>query len=129
MERDSRKALRSLGLERAELSVLFAGQRRMRKLNLLWRGVDSTTDVLSFPMYASPREFPKEGEFLLGDIAIDPLRAKEQADRRGHSLKGELRLLLVHGILHLMGHDHENGGPGARKMRRKEREVLEALRG
>lgn len=93
------------------------------------RGVDKATDVLSFPQYRSYRDFPKSGEFLIGDVVINPERAAEQARERGHSLRKELRILLVHGIVHLMGLDHEKGGPAARKMREVERRLLRGLEG
>jgi len=127
VEKDSLKALALMGLEDAELSLLFVNSRRMRELNKTYRGIDSTTDVLSFPQYESRDEFPDEGEFPIGDIVIDPQRASEQARDAGHSLATELRVLLVHGIVHLMGLDHEKGGPGARKMRNLEKKLLAGL--
>ncbi len=99
----------------------------MRALNLRYRGLDHTTDVLSFPIYASSKEFPGEGEFLLGDIVINVHRAEEQAREAGHSLRKELRALLVHGLVHLLGLDHEKGGYQSRKMRSVERRLLEGL--
>lgn len=116
-------------MEGAELSILFLSDARMRELNNKYRGVDSSTDVLSFPQYISHREFPGRGEFPIGDIVINPRRAEEQAREAGHSLKRELRVLLVHGIVHLMGLDHEGGGSGARKMRMMERRLLTGLEG
>lgn len=123
------RALRLLGLRRAELSILFTGPEGMRALNRRYRGVDGTTDVLSFPLYGSPREFPAGTDFLLGDIVINPSQAKLQALEHGLSLGQELRWLLVHGLLHLLGHEHEKGVYGKRKMREKELELLDALRG
>ena len=80
------------------LSVLFCGDRRMRSLNRLWRKKDRPTDVLSFP----------SGEAgFLGDLVIDVTYAARQARARGHSLSRELQILLAHGLLHLLGHDHE----------------------
>jgi probable rRNA maturation factor len=105
--------------------VLVASPGRVRRLNLDYRGIDSTTDVLSFPMYDSPREFPPAADFLLGDIVINPVRAEAQARERGVSLDEELRRLLVHGLLHLLGYDHERNSYQRSKMRRKERELLE----
>lgn len=123
------KALRLLGLQRAELSILFTGPQGMRALNRKYRGVDSTTDVISFPLYSSPAEFPADGEFLLGDIAIDPSRARLQAVEHGLRLGQELRWLMVHGLLHLLGYEHEKGSYKKRKMREKEIELLDALEG
>ena len=73
----------------------------MRTLNRVWRGKDAPTDVLSFPGGESgPAPF-------LGDVAIDVPYAARQARRLGHSLRREVQVLLAHGILHLLGHDHE----------------------
>lgn len=82
----------------ASLSLLFCGDARMRRLNREWRKKDKPTDVLSFP----------SGETgFLGDVVIDVPYAARQARSRGHSLERELQILLVHGVLHLLGFDHE----------------------
>lgn len=127
MEKDSLKALELMGFEGAELSLLFVNHERMRELNRTYRGVDSATDVLSFPQYENYREFPDKGEYPMGDIVINPQRAQEQAKEAGHSLKQEIRVLLVHGIVHLMGMDHEKGGYDAKKMRMMEKRLLTGL--
>jgi probable rRNA maturation factor len=119
------KLLRSLGLPDAELSVLFIGDRAMRTLNNTWRNKDRTTDVLSFPL--------REGRFLhiqpdmLGDIVISLPVAARQAEDAGHSLTIELERLLVHGLVHLLGYDHEQGPLEARRMERKERQLLKRM--
>jgi probable rRNA maturation factor len=119
------KLLRSLGLPDAELSVLFIGDRAMRTLNKTWRNKDRTTDVLSFPL--------REGRFLhiqpdmLGDIVISVPVAARQAKDAGHSLTFELERLLVHGLVHLLGYDHEQGLKEARRMERKERQLLKRM--
>ena len=83
---------------RASVSVLLCGDARMRRLNREFRKVDRPTDVLSFPA----------GEpAFLGDVAIDVPYAARQARKRGHALDREVQLLLAHGVLHLLGHDHE----------------------
>jgi rRNA maturation RNase YbeY len=115
-----------LNLERAELSLLFVGPERMRTLNGRYRGIHRTTDVLSFPMYASRREFP-EGEFLLGDVVINARQAHAQARERGVPLRRELQRLLIHGLLHLLGYDHEKNACHRRKMAATEREILGRL--
>jgi len=118
--------LRSLGLPDAELSVLFIGDRAMRTLNHAWRGRDMSTDVLSFPL--------REGRFLhiqpdlLGDIVISVPIAARQASAAGHSLSFELERLLVHGLVHLLGYDHEQGLTETLRMERKERQLLKRLR-
>ncbi|MBK8597145.1 MAG: rRNA maturation RNase YbeY [Holophagales bacterium] len=83
---------------RATVSVLLCGDARMRRLNREFRKIDRPTDVLSFP--AGDPAF-------LGDVAVDVPYAARQAARRGHSLDREVKLLLAHGVLHLLGHDHE----------------------
>jgi len=119
------KLLRSLGLPEAELSVLFVGDRAMRTLNQVWRNKDRATDVLSFPL--------REGRFLhiqpdmLGDIVISVPVAARQANEAGHSLTVELERLLVHGLVHLLGYDHEQGFTEARRMERKEQQLLKRL--
>jgi probable rRNA maturation factor len=72
----------------------------MRRLNSVYRHVDRPTDVLSFP--------EKTGSPFLGDIVIARGIARKQAQKLGHSLKTELRVLALHGLLHLLGYDHEN---------------------
>lgn len=107
----------------AELSLLLAGDRRMRRLNREYRRKDKTTDVLAFPM----READGPASSLLGDVVISLPQAARQAKADGHSLDHELAVLLIHGILHLFGYDHERGEREARRMRRKERAILRAL--
>lgn len=86
------------------LGVRFAGDRAVRRMNRDFRGKDKPTDVLSFPGEASP-----EGRHL-GDIVISIPTARRQAAERGASLEDEVRLLLLHGVLHCLGHDHETDG-------------------
>jgi probable rRNA maturation factor len=95
----------------------------MRDVHGAFAGSRSTTDVLSFPAGAPPRG--AEGEAHLGDILISVPLAARQARERGHGLARELRLLALHGYLHLLGHDHEtDGGAMARLERRLARELL-----
>jgi rRNA maturation RNase YbeY len=101
----------------------------MAGLNERFRGKTGTTDVLSFPMGGQDASCcGAEGEArYLGDIAIDPLRASEQAAEYGHSLDAELRRLVVHGILHLAGYDHETSRAEAARMRRMEERVIKSI--
>lgn len=122
-----RQALRHLGLTRAEVDVTFVGPRTMRDLNRTHRGKDSDTDVLSFPLWQGPQEFPTDGPLPLGDIVINPTRAKQQAKEYGATFKQEVARLLVHGLLHLMGYDHEQGAAHARRMRAKEKALLKLI--
>jgi rRNA maturation RNase YbeY len=104
------------------LSVLFAGDHVVRTLNRQYRGKDRTTDVLSFALREGP--FANLQPEFLGDIIISVPVAAKQAREAGHSLAREIELLLVHGLLHLLGYDHERGPAEARKMRRKERLLM-----
>jgi probable rRNA maturation factor len=83
---------------RGDLSVAIVSDRRMRALNRQFRGKDSVTDVLSFP---------SEDRGFLGDIVIAAGVAARQARDGGHSVQTELRVLSLHGLLHLLGYDHE----------------------
>lgn len=117
--------LRSLGIHNAELSLLFTGDRAMRTLNRAYRGIDKTTDVLSFSLREG--SLPGIHAGLLGDIVISVPAAFRQAGEAGHSLDEELDRLLIHGLLHLLGYDHERSDKEARRMRRKERQLLKKL--
>jgi len=83
----------------------------MRRLNRDFRGQDHPTDVLSFPAIGAAAPY-------LGDLAISIQRARAQARRFGHEVEEEIRILMLHGLLHLLGMDHENGDP---RMHRAER--------
>jgi probable rRNA maturation factor len=91
-----------------EVHILLAGDRTLRRLNRTFRHKDRPTDVLSFPAGASTVFFgePNAPE-LSGDLAISLDTAARQAARLGHSLRDELRILILHGLLHLAGLDHE----------------------
>jgi probable rRNA maturation factor len=92
------------------VSILLCGDARMRSLNREWRGTDLPTDVLSFS--SGEKQF-------LGDIVIDVPYAARQARRRGHGLQREVQILLAHGLLHLLGYDHEeDDGTMFRRQRR-----------
>ena len=88
----------------AELSVLFCDDAAIRTLNREWRGKDKATNVLSFPA-VQPAGFA--GPRLLGDIAVAFETTRREADHEGKALDAHLSHLLVHGFLHLVGHDHE----------------------
>ncbi len=98
----------------------IVGSKQIRRLNRQYRQQDYPTDVLAFPI----REAAGPQTPLLGDVVISFPQAVEQASRHGHSIEEELIKLLIHGILHLQGYDHERGELEARRMRRKEREIF-----
>jgi len=122
--------------EAAELSVILTDDAYIQNLNLEYRGVDQPTDVLSFAMQEEQpgtpvldreqmkRACPDDLPELLGDIFISVERAAEQAQSYGHSLERELCYLGVHGLMHLLGFDH-NQPETAGKMRQAEEEILE----
>jgi len=101
----------------AEISLILTNDAEIRKINAEYRQIDKATDVLSFPMIdfseiAQMDDWkletnPETGNLLLGDIIISLERAKEQALEYGHSYRRELAFLIIHGMLHLLGFDHE----------------------
>jgi len=103
-----------------QFSVAFISDSRMKQLNEMFRGKDSTTDVLSFPH--EPDEFDPD-KTNLGDIVISAEQAQKQAAENGLTLDGEIRQLILHGVLHLCGHDHEtdDGEMNARELELRER--------
>jgi probable rRNA maturation factor len=125
---DARALLRAVGLPRTEWSIVLADDAFVRPLNAQWRGKDAPTDVLSFPqdepvrpgVFAAPPPY-------LGDVVISVDTARRQAEELGHELTVELRVLLVHGLLHLIGFDHETGEDDARVMAAEEVRLLGAL--
>ncbi len=122
-DRQARAILSDVGEASAELGILFVGDQRMRSLNRQYRGKDRTTDVLAFAM----REAPHSSSSLLGDVVIAVPTAARQAKEGQRSLDEELTVLLVHGILHLCGYDHERSEKEARRMHRRERMILGSL--
>lgn len=123
LDRQAREILSAVGEAAAELGILLVGDQRMRSLNRHYRGKDRTTDVLAFAM----REAPYASAGLLGDVVIALPTALRQAKEGGRSLDEELTVLLVHGILHLCGYDHERSEQEARRMQRRERMILRAI--
>ena len=107
----------------SELSILLTDDARLHELNLNYLGVDAPTDVLSFP--ASETD-PETGARYIGDILISIPRAQAQADAAGHPLEAEVQLLVVHGVLHLIGHDHAEAEDKAR-MWKAQTEILKQL--
>jgi probable rRNA maturation factor len=105
---------------RGEVSVLLTTDREIRRLNREYRGKDKATDVLSFP--ADP-SIQKQGK-IAGDLAISVQTARRQSAACGHSLGTELKVLMLHGLLHLAGYDHETDEG---RMERKERQLRARL--
>lgn len=122
IRRWSRTILRHLELKQAELSLAFVTDQTIHALNRQYRHKDRPTDVLSFPL--ADERCPA----LLGDVVISVDTARRQARQRKRAFGDELRALLIHGILHLLGYDHEVSDSEAVRMRRKERELKALLR-
>ncbi len=113
----------------------------MREFNLAYRGIDRATDVLSFPQMADypetrdkDRRLQKLGSggsspsiVMIGDIIINLHQANRQAQEYGSTLHEEVNRLLIHGLLHLFGYDHERNSYQARKMRQMEKSLLEGI--
>jgi len=111
-----------------EMSLVFTDSETVQKLNRDYRGVDSPTDVIAFYMLPQKETdlsfvLPPDGITRLGEVIISYPQAVEQAAERGHSVDKELALLIIHGILHLLGYDHERPEEEA-KMRAREKELL-----
>ncbi|HEY3989463.1 MAG TPA: rRNA maturation RNase YbeY [Acidobacteriaceae bacterium] len=111
-----RRAVEAIGLA-GEVGVLLTGDDAIRALNGKYRGKDKATDVLSFPAVGT-------AEGISGDLVISLETALAQAKERGHTLEMEIKVLLLHGLLHLAGYDHEtDDGAMHRKERRLRREL------
>jgi probable rRNA maturation factor len=114
--------LTELGLPEAELSLLFVNDLQIQALNRRYLRIDKPTNVLAFPM--------REGEFsvlhpqLLGDLVISVETAQRQKKRFGLDEMKMVTLLMIHGILHLLGYDHEGAKKGGREMAIKQKELF-----
>jgi probable rRNA maturation factor len=106
-----------------DLTIVLTDDAHLHQLNRDYLGVDAPTDVLSFP--ASEID-PESGTSYLGDVLISIARAQGQAQSAGHPLEAEVQLLVVHGVLHLLGHDHAGSEDKAR-MWTAQAQVLEKL--
>jgi probable rRNA maturation factor len=102
------RALKVVPANGAGVTVAFVSDRAMRELNRRWRGKTGTTDVLSFP--SGQDEFEKAEGLSLGDVVISAEQAARQADEHGLDFDGEVAQLILHGLLHLCGYDHERDG-------------------
>jgi len=118
---------RALRLGRRGMTICFVDDREMARLNRAFRGKPKPTDVLSFPANGTGNSGLARGESrnYLGDIAISPQTARKNAVRFERTLDNELRVLMLHGALHLMGHDHESDHG---EMERKENRLRRKLR-
>ena len=109
--------------EDSDLSIVLTDNVQLQEVNLNYLGIDAPTDVLSFP---ASETNPETDRRYLGDILISVPRAQSQAEAAGHSLESEIQLLVVHGVLHLLGHDHAEPDEKAR-MWQAQAEILDSL--
>jgi probable rRNA maturation factor len=121
----AKRTLNALGYTESELSVLIVDDVEMARLNEQYRQIGHTTDVLAFPMLEG--EFGEIAPEMLGDIVISAQTAEAMSQETGTAFESVLDLLLVHGILHLLGCDHEAGPVEAKEMKMKTAELLAML--
>jgi rRNA maturation RNase YbeY len=143
-----KRVLGKMGEPYAEVGLVLTGDAEIRRLNRRYRGIDRSTDVLAFPMREKREpggQWPvasnknkitgiwsalgglDTGHNLLGDVVISVPTARRQAMEHGHPLEQEITVLMIHGLLHLMGYDHERSRAASRTMKRKERELFRAV--
>ena len=123
LERAARVTLEQQSAPDDDITIVLTNDDQLHELNLEYLGVDAPTDVLSFPASESD---PETGAHYLGDILISVERAAQQAIAGGHALASEVQLLVVHGTLHLLGHDHAEAEEKVR-MWTAQAEVLKGL--
>ena len=128
---DARALLRLLKLQRFELSAVLTGDEAIRRLNREFRGKDKATDVLSFPQLDSSSQLDTscadDAPLALGDIVISVETATRQARELRIETPDRIRTLLIHGLLHLLGYDHERSRAEARRMFAREHELAAGL--
>ena len=99
------QALQAIGTKKTNASIVFVGDEAIKKLNRQFRGKNYATDVLSFP--SEPEAFEVDQQKQLGEVVISVQRAAAQARNNGLSFANEMKQLILHGLLHLSGYDHE----------------------
>lgn len=121
--------LKKMGCIKSEISILFVDDDEIQVLNRDYRGKDKPTDVLSFSQGRTDIPVCQQAGMpvLLGDVVISLETAKRQARERGHPFIKEVLILLTHGILHLLGYDHEGSRKKAVEMRRMEKEIIKTI--
>ncbi len=123
LKKAARRILGLLHQDGVELSLALVGDEEIRKLNARYRNKNGPTDVLSFPS----KEHLPPGEKILGDVVISVEQANRQAKKRGKALDEEMETLLIHGILHILGYDHERSKKEATIMWGLEKKIHRAL--
>ena len=113
----------------AEINVTFVDDETIKEINQEFRNIDSSTDVLSFPLGENGEyDINPENQFsVLGDVIISTAHALTQAELYGHGIDREIAFLTVHSVLHLLGYDHVNDESERREMRKREEQVLKIM--
>jgi len=112
---------------KVDMGLVITGQQQIQALNKRYLGEDRPTDVLSFPMAEAPgMAISPDGARQLGEVIISYPQAFKQAKERRHPVERELALLIVHGVLHLLGYDHDVPS-WEKKMRDREAAILETI--
>ena len=137
IRRAAKTALRAQGVaEDCLISVMLTNDAGIRAINQAQRGIDSATDVLSFPLNElregdfdpdACEADPETGMLLLADMALDLERCAQQGAEYGHGFAHELQYLTVHSVLHLLGYDHLDEGARKRAMRAREKAIMAEL--
>ncbi len=114
-----------------EVGLVITGQDKIRELNRRYLDEDRPTDVLSFPMLEAKFDedcfvSPPDGTLRIGEVIISYPQAKKQAREHGHRVKKEVAILIIHGVLHLLGYDHDTI-PHKREMRKREKDILQVI--
>ena len=125
IRRNLKKVLEGLDLHDVELSILFTDDRHIEDLNRQYLHREGPTNVLAFPMSQGTNVSAAPG--MLGDIVISVDTAAREAEGVGESLEESILRLIIHGLCHLLGHDHEDGLKEARRMEAAERRMLMSL--
>jgi probable rRNA maturation factor len=117
--------LKHLGKADHELSILFLDNKGITEINKRYLGRNRPTNVISFSLQEG--EFGEVNPQILGDVVISVEEAQEQAEAKGTLLEEEITFLLIHGILHLSGYDHEGKRDERKRMREKEKELFQLM--
>jgi rRNA maturation RNase YbeY len=125
IKRRLKKALKDLGCNDGELSILFTDDGHMAELNSLYLGREGPTNVLAFPMAGGADPDIHSG--MLGDIVISVDTALKESEQAGESFMNTIFRLLIHGLLHLLGYDHEASPAEARRMEKEEKRILRLI--
>jgi len=121
----AKRVLAKLALPDAELSILLVNDLQIQELNRRYLHRNKPTNVLAFPMRKG--EFPSLHPYLLGDLVISVETAQRQSNRFGLDEIGMVTLLMVHGILHLVGYEHEGTRKGAREMTLQQKQIFQSI--